>query len=173
MKTKTTPEPIKAPGLLTFNGKSYRKIDLEREWTLKQDHYAAPIIAKLKPQLDKVLNFDLVKGDESEKADIDYQGQKFPITRSQFDYLKKISFEFDVIEIKVELLPLLYIEKDEPYFKEESYERRKSEFENMPRILVKEVNESVINFLNFILPSLLKDSQIYLQAIMQANNPSV
>lgn len=170
---KAAPSKTEAAPLLriiTFNGKSYRLVDLENEWTLKQKSLAAPIVNKILPAYFGKASFDDLKQAE-EGETIPYttpDGATIQISKSLFESMKRLVLDLNDVEFEAELLALLYIDEDEERFDKSTYESRIEEFENVPDKYADNLREAIQSFFDSKLPSMLRDSRIYFESLTKA-----
>lgn len=163
-KAKTMP----ALNILSFNGKSYRRIDLENEWTIRQKKIAVPIANEILNRIKSLMSAELLKSQDDVIEITSPEGVKKTIQKNQFQEAMRLNFDVSDFEFESQLLALLYIEENEERFTFDTYEQRIEEFNDLPECIYENARSAITNFFDTKLKTMLTSSQTYLAQTMQA-----
>ena len=136
---KTKKGAVKAaPNIIEIDGKKLRKVDLKNEWNLRQQKLAKPIAKK-------ILNTYRAAGEGKSKIETGFN---------------MIDAVID-IDVETPLLALLYVNEDEKRFAIDTYEERQELLELMTMDMYNSIKPAIQEFMDFLLPKIIEDTQTY------------
>lgn len=153
---------------ITHNKKKYKLIDMNSQFTLRQQKEARKFLVELINQLksnNAVADYpSLLKKFNKAKLTEKEQAEKSKIEANfNMEILKNIAD----LDYEVQVLSLLYLEENEKVFNLDKYKQRLIDFESL------EWNDSygdvIKDFFSLKLPSLMKNFLTSFQAISQVN----
>ena len=169
---KATKEVVlEPPQIIEVDGKEYKLTDFNNEWNLAQEDLAKPIvtqfldflISKFKKESFQNMEFET---DVNGKFILNAKGEKIPKMTPEaiiesYEMIKEmINFDMDST-----ILSIIYINKSEKHFIDETYEERKEAFKYLNIGKYRNVRLAIQSFFGLKLPSIVNDSQIYLNQL--------
>ena len=143
---------------IVIDGIEYKKVNLETEFSMTQDKYAKQILAKTFQQMEST-DIDglqkILKADKKSGIGLNEQ-------------IKAMGSIMATVDDFPEILALIYIEKNEKRFVEDTYETRRKKLGDA--MLTAEMENDIQNFLNLKISLMGKGTLTYLTKALTGTN---